>query len=467
VAGVPRLFAVDPAARARGLQPGRGLADARAVCPGLLVRAAEPAADAAALATLGRWCTRYSPRVVVDGIDGLAVDLTGCGHLFGGEAGVLADLARRLDRLGLTHKLAVADGLARAWAWARFGPGGLLPAPTGDVLRALPVAALRLDAELLAALRRLGFRRIGQLAALPRAALATRFGPALVLRLDRLLLDHAEEEEAFVPLRGTRSFTVRIGWSEPIGRTEDILAAAERLLAGLCRTLEREQRGARRLRLDLHRTDGKVVRLAVGTSRPVREVRHFLPLLVLALDGADVSHGIELLRLEATGTSPLGAAQAEIAARYEEADLARLVDQLSQRLGATRVVRLEPRDSHVPERAQGLVPAASGGFAPRPWLARRPRPLRLLPRPQPVEAVAPVPDGPPAVLGWRGERRRVVAGTGPERIALEWWRPADAGAGTRDYHRVTLADGRRLWVYREGRCGEPCPPRWRLHGLFG
>ena len=464
--GVPRLVAVNPAARAQGLRPGRGLADAKAACPGILVRAAEPAADAAELETLGLWCTRYSPRVMVDGADGLAVDLTGCSHLFGGEPGVLADLARRLDRLGLTHRLALADGRARAWAWARFGAGGLLPAQAGDALRALPIAALRLDADLLAALRRLGFRRIGQLAALPRAALLARFGPALALRLDRLLGQAEEEEDGFVPLRETRSFTVRIGWPEPIGRTEDVHAAVERLLAGLCRALEREQRGARRLQLDLHRIDGKVVRLGVGTSRPVRDVRCLFRLLALALEGVEVGHGgVEFLLLEATETAPLGAAQAELAARHDEADLARLVDRLSQRLGAARVVRLEPQGSHVPERAQRLVPAA-GGFVPRPWLARQPRPLRLLPRPRPIEAVALVPDGPPVALGWRGERQRVVAAAGPERILPEWWRPEDADARPRDYHRVTLADGCTFWVHREGSHGEPRPPGWRLHGLF-
>ena len=121
--GVPRLTAVDPAARALGLTPGLALADARAICPVLLVRDAEPVADAEELAALGLWCSRYSPRVMVDGTDGLAIDLTGCSHLFGGERSLMADLGRRLERLGLTHRLAVAGRLAQP------GPGpGSVPA---------------------------------------------------------------------------------------------------------------------------------------------------------------------------------------------------------------------------------------------------------------------------------------------------------------------------------------------------
>lgn len=461
--GVARLTAVTPAARALGLRPGQPLTDAWAVCPALLVLDADPVADADELATLGLWCTRYSPRVMVDGVDGIAIDLTGCSHLFGGEAGVLEDLARRLDRLGLTWRLGIAGRLAATWAWARFGEGGILPEPTAKArLLALPVAALRLDLELLQALQRLGFRTIGQLADLPRASLLNRFGSLLPTRLDRLL---GEGEEDFVPLRETRSFTVRIGWPEPIGRTEDIAAATARLLGSLCRALEREQAGVCRLALGLYRVDGRLARIEVGTSRPVREPGHLLRLITLELDGIDVGFGIEFMLLEALETAPLGAAQAELAGKAEAAALDRLIDQLAQRLGRTCVVRLEPFDSHVPERAQRLVPAGQP-MAVKPWLARGPRPLRLLPRPEPVAAIAPVPDGPPLWLSRRRDRQRVVLAAGPERILPEWWRPEDTGRRLRDYYRVTLEDGVPLWLYREGLHGEPEPPVWRVQGGF-
>src|SRR3954454_201242 len=141
--GVPLLTAVNPAGRALGVTPGLPLADARAICPGLLVQDAEPVADAEELATLGLWCTRYSPKVMLDGTDGLVVDITGCSHLFGGERSLVAHLEQRLKRLGLTHRLAVAGRLAQGWAWARFGAVGLaLGAEEGGL--ALPVAGLRL-----------------------------------------------------------------------------------------------------------------------------------------------------------------------------------------------------------------------------------------------------------------------------------------------------------------------------------
>jgi protein ImuB len=92
------------------------------------------------------------------------------------------------------------------------------------------------------------------------------------------------------------------------------------------------------------------------------------------------------------------------------------------------------------------------------------RPLTLLPIPEPIEAIAPVPDDPPLSFLWRRIRRRVAFADGPERIGPEWWLPAQGRA--RDYYRVEDAQGRRYWLYREGLYGATEPPRWFLHGFF-
>lgn len=94
------------------------------------------------------------------------------------------------------------------------------------------------------------------------------------------------------------------------------------------------------------------------------------------------------------------------------------------------------------------------------------RPIRLFARPEPVEAVAEVPDGPPVQFTWRRMRHVVAHAEGPERIAMEWWRDVENRALTRDYFRVESREGVRVWLYREGlfRSGEPT--RWYLHGVF-
>lgn len=458
-----RLTAVDDAAAALGLAPGRPVAEAQAMVPGLRIAPADPAADQAMLDRLVAWCERWSPSVAADGADGLALDITGCAHLFGGEPGLLADLAARLGALGLTHRAAIAPRLAQAWAWARLGAGGILSAEGATArLHALPIRALRIAEATALALERLGLRKVGALAALPRAALMTRFGRAPVDRLEALL---GEAAEPFTPLREPLSFSARLAWPEPIGRGEDIALAVGRLLADVAVGLERAQRGARRFRLILCRIDGEVVRIEVRTGQPVRAAEHVRRLLALRLDGLDLGLGVELVRLEALETAPLPPRQAGLSATEDGAALELLLDRLATRLGPERVVRVEPMASHVPERAQRQVPAGRppGTGA---WLAAQPRPLRLLPRPEPVQALAMVPDAPPVRLGWRGDALRIARGQGPERILPEWWREEDDRARARDFYRLTAEDGRSFWVFREGLWGEAEPPSWKLAGLF-
>jgi hypothetical protein len=91
---------------------------------------------------------------------------------------------------------------------------------------------------------------------------------------------------------------------------------------------------------------------------------------------------------------------------------------------------------------------------------RQPWPVLLLRRAVPLEAVALLPDGPPSLLRWRGTAHRVHHAEGPLRLEPEWWRNRP-GLQRRDYYRVELASGARLWVYRSG---SPSAPHWLLHG---
>jgi protein ImuB len=457
--GGPRLVAVNAAAEALRLGPGLLLTDARAACPTLLIRPAEPEADARALESLALWCTRWSPKVAVDGPDGLVLDVLGCAHLWGGEEGLLASLAAAFAKLGLEQRAALADRRLAARAWARFGPGGILP--DRRALDPFPVEALELDGETSASLRRLGLRTIGDLRRLPRAALARRFGLALALRL--AVLDGAEEPP-FVPLVEPTRFSARIAWAEPIATHAGIEAVCSRLARDLCRMLERAGQGARRLVLGLHRVDGVVARLEIRTARPSRDPAHLFRLFRHRLDGLELGFGVELAILEAVETVELPAEQPELTVAVDARAAAVLIDRLSARLGAERVLRPEPVASHVPERRVRWCPA---GVEPRAgsWAGSPLRPLRLLERPLPVRALALVPDGPPLKLDGP-IAGRVIAASGPERILPEWWRAMDAAARPRDFFRVRLEDGRELWCAREGLWGEPDPPVWRVLGSF-
>ncbi|MBI3275860.1 MAG: DNA polymerase Y family protein, partial [Methylocystis sp.] len=90
----------------------------------------------------------------------------------------------------------------------------------------------------------------------------------------------------------------------------------------------------------------------------------------------------------------------------------------------------------------------------------------LFERPEPIDAVALTPDGPPLRFRWRRALHDVAAYEGPERIAPPWWRVAGE-ARTRDYFCAEDREGRRFWLFCEG-LGERegAPPRWFMHGLF-
>ena len=503
-----RLSAVNRAAAAEGVRPGMTVADARAVCLELRLADADPPADAKALVALAGWCERYSPWVAVDGADGIAIDISGVAHLFGGEAALVAELLARLARLAITGRAAVADSPAAAWGWARYGPPSdadrdadrdamsnavLAPGDARAGFAGLPVAALRLPAAVTAELDRLGLGRVGDLYELPRAPLTARLGPAVGRRLDQML---GAAAEPISPARPVPPFRVRLAWPEPIGHLEAVAAATDRLLRRLEPMLERDRQGARRLELALYRIDGTVARIAVGTARASREARHLMRLFAEKLDGIDLGFGVEAMVLAAVTVEPVAARQLDLADRPggglgvgpgvgsgvgsggDGAAFDRLVDRLANRLGPANVVRLVAVDSHIPERAVTLVPVADPPGSPQhrlDWAASQPRPLRLLPCPEPIEAMAPVPDDPPIWFRWRKVAHRVARADGPERIAPEWWRAEGRGARVRDYYRLEDTDGRRFWVYRDGLFGEPAgaapgetpaEPRWYLHGLF-
>lgn len=477
------VAAANAAAQTAGIAPGQPLADARALEPGLNVVDADPRAEQQALVALAEWCTRYTPWTAPEepapgGAGGVLLDVTGCAHLFGGEAKMLADLAARLERQGFAARAALADTAGTAWALARFSPsshiGDLVVPPGGQrqALASLPVAALRLLPETVAGLECLGLRSIGSLYPLPRAPLARRFGIELGRRLDQAL---GRIDEPISPRQPHEPWRLQLTFVEPIGRREDIDAGLTQLLDALCRRLAEEMVGARRLVFTLYRTDGSVQRAEVGTSKPVRAPKHLARIFAEKLDRLDHDFsfglGIDLMMLTAPVVDPLEADQASFippARDDASAEFAALVDRLANRLGFRDVRRLVPVESHVPERAQRAVPVLTGitkGSAP--WRQKQPRPVRLFVRPQPVDAIAPVPDDPPLLFRWRAKLHRIRHADGPERVAGEWWRSGTpAEAEIRDYYRVEDEAGQRFWLYREGLYHPEKTPRWFLHGLF-
>lgn len=476
VKGALRLAAVSRQALGLGLRPGLTLADARARIPGLVALDHDPAADAALLQRMAEGCDRWTPQVALDPPDGLLLDVTGCAHLVGGEAGLREAVIHSIRgaRIHLRATLAGTPDTARALA--RFGRVAVV-APGGDeaAARPLPIAALSLPDETVAALALSGLKRVADLADLPSRPLAARFGEALSRRLHRVL---GREDGRIVPLRPLPAIAVEQAFAEPIahaGAIERTLADLAGRAAGL---LDAAGRGGRLFEASFFRSDGGVRRIAVETGRSTRDVPAILRLLHERLDALrdplDPGYGYDLVRLCVPVVEPLRPLQSGLDGDEAGEDaISDLVDRLVARLGPARVLRFAAQDSHDPLRSSRLVPTSLVGAGPAPgipWPIPEPgeppaRPLRLFDPPHPIETLAEVPDGPPLRFRWRHAQHVVTRAEGPERIAAEWWR--EAGAVTRDYYRVEDTQGCRFWLFRAGLYEREAErPRWFLHGLF-
>lgn len=469
--GALRIAAVDAEARALGLKPGMALADARVRVSTLRTADHDPAADARWLDALAGLCGRYSPSVAIDAPETILLDLTGCTHLFEGEAALAEDAALRLRKAGAWVRSACADTPEAAAALARFGEPG---AADMAAIHRLPVAALRLAPEAEMVLVRAGLKTIGDLASRATPPLTARLGTLATAALARLL---GRADSRIIPRQALPDLVFGRRLAEPVAQVEAALLILTDLMGEAASALDERGRGGRRFVTRFCRTDGAVRDLTIETGLPTRDPAVVMRLLrerIEALaDPIDPGFGFDVIRLWVAVTEPLTAEQPRLdsESRPEGDTLAGLLDRLSVRVGAGRLRRFVSQDTHIPERAVCAVPVAK---APTPAAWEPPpsgepplRPLHLFDPPQPIAVTAAAfPDGPPKQFQWRQKRHDIVHYEGPERIGAEWWRRDDNAGLTRDYYRIEDTRGYRFWVFRHGLYREKPDPRWYLHGLF-
>ncbi len=476
-----RVAAANRAGLAAGAMPGMMLADARTLCPSLATAPSDPAGDLAFLEKLALWAQRWGPWSALDAPDGLIVDVTGVAHLFGGEEALLADLRAALQRRKLAARLAIAPTAGAAWALAHYGPDGAVLQASEDAaqhMASLPVAALRLDDDVLLVLRRLGLKRLGDLTGLARDALARRFrnrrAPAAnpLIRMDQLL---GLVPEPMLPVIEVHAPLVQRRLMEPIRHRDLLDRVVADLASDMARVLEGRGLGARRLELAMWKVDGEVLARQVELAAPSRDPAHIAGLFGRKLDDVDAGFGIEMVRLRSVWSENVALSQGDIEAAAEGhgTSLAAFVDRLVARLGVRAVRRPVLRASHVPERAQGWTGALEPERNSQDGFEFHLRPLKLLDRPEQIAVLYASPDGLPRRFRWRGEVHEVARAEGPERIAPEWWRERST-ARLRDYYRIEDQEGRRYWIYRDGIAGDGRggdaagrPPDWFLQGLCG
>ena len=435
------------------------MADARAICPDLITRPADLYQDATTLVNLRRWTQRYSPIIARDGVDGLIADITGVPHLFRGESALRNDLHNRLSNIGFTISSAIAATRGAAFALARHGGGILVEEDSTETLGRLPISALRIQSALAQSLNRVGLHKIADLLALPRAPLAQRFGPDLILRLDQALGHQAEpiSMESDLP-----HFGVRINFPEPIGLQTDVLSGLKKLLERLCTSLARYDRGARRLRLYVSRVDHKTAIVEIGLARPMRSSTHIFDLFTKSVNELDAKFGIDAMRLVAYVTESLLAEQINPSNTQKSAELIDLFSRLGNRIGFHRVQRILFADNIIPERSFHLVPAAYSQPDIFHQNSQTLRPIIIFP-PETIRVNDKTPPStPPVRFYWRRLQFNTLRATGPERITPEWWsKDPSWRSGLRDYWYIETREGPRIWLFNA-----PKVCQWSAQGIF-
>jgi protein ImuB len=438
------------------------LAAAQALARQLIALERHPEREQAALEEIAGWAYQFSSHVVLQS-DGLLLETGSSERLFGGRTPLHRAITTGLAELGYRAACAYATAprTARVCALAHAARVDV------DDLQRLPFALLEWDAATNETLRALGLTTIGDLLQLPRDAFARRFGAERLDDLDRVLGVRADPQPLYVP---PARFTARIELPADFSETAQLMFPARRLLASLEGFLRGRNAGATELVFSATHSARRGAALAptavtLALAAPERDAQRLAALLGERLARVQLPAPALTLTLTVERLHAFSAINASLLPPSAHdgdvgVDWLQLAETLHARLGSERVFQLQAVDDHRPERAWCALPITIGDeprTAPTS-ITSTPRPLLLLPTPQPLPAHGEQPL----------YREPLTLVAGPERIECGWWDLASPAAGSpacavhRDYFVARNARGQWLWIYRE----LAAPRGWFLHGLF-
>jgi protein ImuB len=461
--------------------------DAASTLPSPPREGTAPAPDTQALSW---WALQFSPRVTV--LEGaVLLEVQASERLFGGRKALLHRIQRECGELQVAS-MAVAPtalaarGLLRCMACPTVPDNAANAAPTvavaactqrtlAAVLDALPLSALLATVPHEPTLQRLGCNQLGQVRALPRGGVSRRFGAALLNALDQA---YGQQIEIYSWVTLPEQFSVRLEFNSRIELAEGLMFGAHRLLGSLKAWLTVRQSGVTGISLhwehDLQRRgEAKAGSLVVRTGQASRDTQHLARLLSEHLARTELLAPVVAITLQALDVEPLPTMSASLlpddAASGES--LQQLLERLSARLGAQRVLTGHTVADHRPQRMQAWAPYTQATAAPDVpghwasypcWILRQP--LRLA-----VVKDKPIYQGPLQLMA------------GPERIETGWWPQPDGGLiddltdslTLRDYFIASSEMAGLLWIYRQrtGLAGSTASGAaqvgWYLHGIYG
>lgn len=496
----PRVVIGNRRALRQGVQAGMPLAEARSLVPRAHFLEHDAEGDREQLRELAEECQRFTPRAGLeegDEPDCLFLDVTGCDHLFGDLRGLCHQISRHFRERGYWVRGVCSPTWGASLGLARHAASAITkrdrttepqfeivtPSELPSRVAMLPVAALRLATDTLSMLAECGLRTVGQLLELPRSSLPSRFGSALLLRLDQAL---GTVEELLTPEVPPEPILVRQKWEYPIHDAAVMDSILRDQLERVFVELQQRQRVTQELRVTWRTETGEPEPLVIRLLKPTQSTDRLAELLSLRQERFPVSGGVTSIEMELIPSLREAARRTTL---FEQADtqdteFAHLIERLSQRLGEEAVLRSRLVPEAQPELATTREPWLPRGVTAQFKTAARhsvrrinpsrdgeptsvlkgrselflaTRPLRLLPSPERLTICRP---GAPSLdcFRWRGREYRVASLSWPERIVTGWWRERSVH---RDYYRIETEDGARFWVYQDLE-----NHHWSLHGVY-
>lgn len=438
-----RVQACNAAAETAGVAVGQRLKQALVLCPALRSAQRHPQAERQSVEAVAAWAGQFGSPVTLDARRFLVwVEVGRSLNLFGGWRGLIRRLRTEMQALELDLRHGFAPTLEAAALLAHAGV--TRPVVNLQRLRQLiepwPAVQLPLPPEARALLRGIGVSCIGELLALPSAALTRRLGQDVPAYLARLL---GTRDDVWVSYEPPLQYRRRFDFLNEIETVEGLLFPLKRLMVEFSGYLRARDVGVLRWTLRLrHAHRPATVRVmsmlaAAQDAEPMLRLTHERlqreppPAAVLEI----ALEALEFLSPEHTQSELFDDGQVRLGLRD-------VLERLGARLGGAALRTLAPQDDHRPEHAwrqTDIRTLLEAGSVAAPPLARQPRhrPLWLLPRPLKI--------APPLLL------------SGPERIEAGWWETEQR----RDYFLAQDTDGRHLWVFRS-----PDSPQWYLHGYW-
>ena len=451
----PVVTCANEAARRAGIREGQAVAAAKALAVELRTVPRDIDSERETLERLAAWAGQFTPMSCVDG-QGVVMEVEACLRLFDGHAKLTGAIKRGVREMGFHATLGIAPTPLAARLFARAEARGLqvrgclAVSELRQRLADLPLFLLELPGKTLARLTDLGVLRVKEILDLPAEGIARRFGPEIVVSLERLTGRIPDPRLPYVPPPRFRS---RLELPAEAEGVEALLFPLRRLLAEFEGAMRARGAGVQRLSLVLEHGRKSRTRVPLDFSSPEREADFILAIAREKLGRLTLSAPTLALNLRAEAL--LAYAPREMTwlpgAKEQALDRQRLLERLAARLGSERVFGIAIADDHRPERdwkknrgQSGVRAGSEQGLTPvgvRPtWLLNRPQ--KLITR-----------DGEP---NYQGE---LILLAGPERIEAGWW---DGEEVSRDYYRAANPRGETFWIFREHRGAQA----WYMHGVF-